>query len=257
MDLSALFNKVFNSKLVDKNILVTILLLILVGLNLLGIDINYLSQSLYVLVTLVIINIFITIVLYPITSYRLKTITESLQQIQELSELIEDSKEDYDFIKSKITYLDENMRYIIRIINDLSEELKGLPNIKALKLILELRTIGLWNEFFRECLKYTLTFQRESSEVVLDTFKNNIDDIHKNYIDFIKRNVKIYDLHEDVSEQLNNKINNTKDIIINELSKDKKIDEKLYIISILLKSLQEDINAIILDYLRSIQANIL
>lgn len=257
MDLSALFEKVFNSKLFDKNILVTILLLILVGLNLLGIDINYLSQSLYVLVTLVIINIFITIVLYPITSYRLKTITDSLQQIQELSELIEDSKEDYDFIKSKITYLDENMRYIIRIINDLSEELKGLPNIKALKLILELRTRGLWNELFRECLKYTLTYQRESAEVVLDTFKNNIDEIHKNYVDFIKRNIKNYDLHENISEQLNNKINSNKDIIINELGKDKKIDEKLYIISILLKSLQEDINAILLEYLRSIQANIL
>jgi len=257
MDLYTFFYKLFNSKYFGKNITVTILLLILVGLNLLGIDIKYLSQSLYLLVTLIIINIFITIVFYSFTSYYFKTIIGSVQQIEELSELIEDSKEDYDLIKSKITYLDENMQYIIRIIKELSEELKGLPNIKALKLILELRTRGLWNELFRECLKYTLTYQRESSEIILGTFKNNVDDINKDYIEFIKRNIKMYDLHENISEQINNKINNTKDIIINELSKDKRIDEKLYIISLLLKSLQDEINEIILEYLRSVQANIL
>lgn len=257
MDLYTFFYKLFNSKYFGKNITVTILLLILVGLNILGIDIKYLSQSLYLLVTLIIINIFITIVFYSFTSYYFKTITGSVQQIEELSELIEDSKEDYDLIKSKITYLDENMQYIIRIIKELSEELKGLPNIKALKLILELRTRGLWNELFRECLKYTLTYQRESSEIILGTFKNNVDDINKDYIEFIKRNIKMYGLHENISEQINNKINNTKDIIINELSKDKRIDEKLYIISLLLKSLQDEINEIILEYLRSVQANIL
>jgi len=257
MDLYTFFYKLFNSKYFGKNVTVTILLLILVGLNILGIDIKYLSQSLYLLVTLIIINIFITIVFYSFTSYYFKTITRSVQQIKELSELIEDSKEDYDLIKSKIAYLDENMQYIIRIIKELSEELKGLPNIKALKLILELRTRGLWNELFRECLKYTLTYQRESSEIILGTFKNNVDDINKDYIEFIKRNIKMYGLHENISEQINNKINNTKDIIINELSKDKRIDEKLYIISLLLKSLQDEINEIILEYLRSVQANIL
>lgn len=252
-----IINKVFNSKILDKNILITIMLLILVGLNLLGIDINYLSQSIYVLVTLVIINIFITIILYPITSYRLKEMNNSLEQIKELSELVEDSKEDYDYIKSKITCIDDNMQHIITIVNELSEELKGLPNIKSLKLLLELRTRGLWNEMFRECLKYTLTFQKESSEIVLDTFLINYDENQKNYIEFIKRNIKNYDVHETLTVDLNNKINTSKDVISAELQKDKRVDEKLYIISLILKSLQDDINSITLEYLRSIQANIL
>lgn len=254
---SSLIDKIFSSKLLDKNILITLMILILVGLNLLGIDINYLSQSIYVLVTLVIINIMITITLYPITSYRLKAMNESLEQIKELSDLVEDTKEDYDFIKSRILNIDENLENITGIIKSLSEELKGLPNVKALKLILELRTRGFWNELFRECLKYTLTYQRESSDIVMDTFKNNFIELSKNYLDFIKVNIKNYNLHETITDDLNNKINNSRDIIIIELAKDKRVDEKLYIISLILKSLQDDINSAMLQYLRTVQANIL
>jgi len=110
---------------------------------------------------------------------------------------------------------------------------------------------------FRECLKYTLTYQRESSDIVMDTFKNNFIELSKNYLDFIKVNIKNYDLHETVTDDLNNKINNSRDIIIIELAKDKRVDEKLYIISLILKSLQDDINSAMLQYLRTVQANIL
>ena len=66
--------KFFNSKIIDRNIFIALLLVIIIGLNLLGIDLNKIHETNYSLIILIIINIIISIVLYPITNYYLKTI---------------------------------------------------------------------------------------------------------------------------------------------------------------------------------------
>ena len=65
----------------DKNFLILTVLLILIGLNLLGIDIQYLSQQTYILATLIIVDILITVFLYPITSTKLNIINESIDHL--------------------------------------------------------------------------------------------------------------------------------------------------------------------------------
>jgi len=123
-------------------------------------------------------------------------------------------------------------------------------------MLLELRTRGLWNEIFRECLKYVLTSNKDNAEIMLSTCKNNIDDFVSIYLNFVKLNIHSYDVNELLTEEIKIKINLDKENIYTELSKDKRAEEKMYIISLLLKSLQDDINRITLEYLRSIQANI-
>jgi len=195
--------------------------------------------------------------MYSFITSKITYSSNSLTNLSNHLELLEEIKLDYDFIKSKLLELLENFKFLNKNITELAKELNGLPNVKALKLILELRTRGLWNEMFRECLKYTLTVNQESSLIVKDTLINNLNDIVKNYLEFVVKSIKPYDIHETLTSELKSKINSSISILLNEIEKDKRIDEKLYIISLLLKSLQDDINAMLLEYLRAIQSNVI
>lgn len=241
----------------DKNFLILIVLLILIGLNLLGIDIQYLSQQTYILATMIIINILITIFLYPITSTKLNTINESVDHLKELGDIAENAKEEYDLLKSIIYSIKATVEKIQVCSTELAENIKGIPNIKVLKLIIELRTKGLWNEIFKESLKYLLIYSQESSEIINNNFKNSLNNITKQYIDFVHQNIKIHNLDEKLSADLKNKINITTENIINEISKDKKLTEKLYTISLELQTLEDDINLMVLTYLRSVQSDLI
>lgn len=249
--------KIFSSEILDKNFLITIVLLILIGLNLLGIDIEYLSRQTYILTTLIITNILITIFLYPITSIKLNSINESIEQLKELGDMAEDFKEDYDLVKSVIYRIDTTVEKISECSSELNESLRGTPNIKALKLILDLRTKGLWNEIFKECLKYLLIYTQESSNVINSNFKNSLNDITKYYTDFVHQNIKFHNIDEELTVELKNKINSNIENIIIEIGKDKKPTEKLYTISLTLQTLEDDINSVVLAYLRNIQSDII
>lgn len=255
--LNKFLEKFLSDDLLNKNILITIVLLILVALNLLGVDIHYLSDQLYLIATLVIINILVTIFIYPISSKRLKIINESVEQLKDIGDITESFKEDYDLLKSLIYHIDSAITKISECVNELIESIKGVPNLKSLKLILELKTKGLWNDIFRECLKYILTYNKESSEIINTNFKNSLDDIKNNFIEFIHQSIKYHNIDEKLTVELASKINNTIENITSEISKDKLATEKLYIISMLLKSLEDDINAEILIYLRNMQSSLL
>lgn len=257
MNFLAFIEKIFNSKIIDRNIFIALLLVIIIGLNLLGIDLERIHETNYSVIILVIINIIISIVLYPITNYYLKTIKIYLEKLELLTTVIEKTKEDHDFIKSKINFLDITLKNSNKTLLELYEELKGLPNIKYLKSIFELRNKSLWSEIFKECLQYTLLYHQESSVIILESFNSNFNCIQKNYIDFITQNIKIYNIENNITIELNNKINNIHDLIINELTNNKKTDEKLYIISIILKNLQDDVNILMVNFLRQIQSNII
>jgi len=256
--INKILDKIFSdgNNVSGKNFLITIILLILVGLNILGIDIEYLSNQKYLLVILIITNILITIFLYPITAIKLNTINESIDHLKELGDMAENFKEDYDLIKSIIRHIESTTERILACSTELNESIKGTPNIRALKLILDLRTEGLWNEVFKECLKYLLTYSQESSQIINTNFKNSLNDITKRYVDFVHQNIRSHNVDEKLSAELKNKINNTIDSLITEINRDKKPTEKLYEISIVLQTLEDDINSTVLLYLRDIQSSI-
>lgn len=255
--LNKFLEKFLSDDLLNKNILITIVLLILVALNLLGVDIHYLSDQLYLIATLVVINILVTIFIYPISSKRLKIINESVEQLKDIGDIIESFKEDYDLLKSLIYHIDSAITKISECVNELIESIKGIPNLKSLKLILELKTKGLWNDIFKECLKYLLTYNKESSEIINTNFKNSLNDIKNNFIEFVHQSIKYHNIDEKLTAELTSKINSIIENITSEINKDKLTTEKLYIISMLLKSLEDDINAEILIYLRNMRSNLL
>ena len=255
--LNKFLEKFFSDDLLNKNILITIVLLILVALNLLGVDIHYLSDQLYLIATLVVINILVTIFIYPISSKRLKIINESVEQLKDIGDITESFKEDYDLLKSLIYRIDSAITKISECVSELIESIKGVPNLKSLKLILELKTKGLWNDIFKECLKYLLTYNKESSEIINTNFKNSLNDIKNNFIEFVHQSIKYHNIDEKLTAELTSKINSIIENITSEINKDKLTTEKLYIISMLLKSLEDDINAEILIYLRNMQSNLL
>jgi len=229
----------------------------LVALNLLGVDIHYLSDQLYLIATLVVINILVTIFIYPISSKRLKIINESVEQLKDIGDITESFKEDYDLLKSLIYHIDSAITKISECVSELIESIKGVPNLKSLKLILELKTKGLWNDIFKECLKYLLTYNKESSEIINTNFRNSLNDIKNNFIEFVHQSIKYHNIDEKLTAELTSKINSIIENITSEINKDKLTTEKLYIISMLLKSLEDDINAEILIYLRNMQSNLL
>jgi len=255
--LNKFLEKFFSDDLLNKNILITIVLLILVALNLLGVDIHYLSDQLYLIATLVVINILVTIFIYPISSKRLKIINESVEQLKDIGDITESFKEDYDLLKSLIYHIDSAITKILECVSELIESIKGVPNLKSLKLILELKTKGLWNDIFKECLKYLLTYNKESSEIINTNFRNSLNDIKNNFIEFVHQSIKYHNIDEKLTAELTSKINSIIENITSEINKDKLTTEKLYIISMLLKSLEDDINAEILIYLRNMQSNLL
>jgi len=255
--LNKFLEKFFSDDLLNKNILITIVLLILVALNLLGVDIHYLSDQLYLIATLVVINILVTIFIYPISSKRLKIINESVEQLKDIGDITESFKEDYDLLKSLIYHIDSAITKISECVSELIESIKGVPNLKSLKLILELKTKGLWNDIFKECLKYLLTYNKESSEIINTNFRNSLNDIKNNFIEFVHQSIKYHNIDEKLTAELTSKINSIIENITSEINKDKLTTEKLYIISMLLKSLEDDINAEITTYLRNMQSNLL
>lgn len=255
--LNKFLEKFFSDDLLNKNILITIVLLILVALNLLGVDIHYLSDQLYLIATLVVINILVTIFIYPISSKRLEIINESVEQLKDIGDITESFKEDYDLLKSLIYHIDSAITKISECVSELIESIKGVPNLKSLKLILELKTKGLWNDIFKECLKYLLTYNKESSEIINTNFRNSLNDIKNNFIEFVHQSIKYHNIDEKLTAELTSKINSIIENITSEINKDKLTTEKLYIISMLLKSLEDDINAEITTYLRNMQSNLL
>lgn len=254
-----IINKLLSKDAADKHFFIVVLLVIFIGLNLLGIDIEYLTESPYVIVILIIINIIITLIIFPITTIKLKMLNDSMDHLNEFSNLTEDFKEDYDLIKNLIQNINITINKVAECTAELSENIKGIPNIKFLKIFFELKTKALWNEIFKECLKYLLTYDLDKSQesrILFNTLEQTIKDIEKKYLEFIHKNIKNYDVNEKLTEILKNKINNSISKILNEIEKNKKITEKLYIISLILKDMEEELNSEILIYLRSIQTNI-
>lgn len=254
-----IINKLLSKDAADKHFFIVVLLVLFIGLNLLGIDIEYLTESPYVIVILIIINIIITLIIFPITTIKLKMLNDSMDHLNEFSNLTEDFKEDYDLIKNLIQNINITINKVAECTAELSENIKGIPNIKFLKIFFELKTKALWNEIFKECLKYLLTYDLDKSQesrILFNTLEQTIKDIEKKYLEFIHKNIKNYDANEKLTEILKNKINNSISKILNEIEKNKKITEKLYIISLILKDMEEELNSEILIYLRSIQTNI-
>ena len=255
--LSQFIDSLLNGKNSSKNIIITVILVVVLCLNFLGIDIKYLTNISYSTTTLIIINIVTLTVICGIIFTKLNNIYSLGSKYDESLKISEKIKEDSDVMETQLLKVLDNQQAISSTCITLLEELNGIPNIKFLKTIFELKIDSIRFNIFKECLTYSLTCNDTSQKIVLETFNENIKEIQLEFIDFMQSIMKKYSTDENVTEILNFKINNKIQLILDELQKEKKMNEKLYIISTLLKQLQDEMNEQILKYLQIIQKNTL
>lgn len=255
--LGQLFDSLLNGKNSNKNVAIIIIILMFIGLNLLGIDLQYLSNCTYSSIVINFIEIIILAVVSGAIIIKLNSINENNSYFFENNMLDEKIKEDIDLIESQIINLIDNQIQIINSCRILMEEINGIPNVKFLKMLFELKTNSMQYEIFKECITYTLTVNDVSQKIVLENLKNNIQEIQEDFSKFIRKNLKKYSINEELSDILNNVIFNNINIIAEELEREKKINEKMYVISIILKHMEEDIKKEVNEYLKTMQINLI
>ncbi|MDD3263440.1 MAG: hypothetical protein PHT94_00930 [Candidatus Nanoarchaeia archaeon] len=255
-----ILDKLFGEKLFNKYITVPIVLATMISLGALGFNIQLIQEFEYSKITLLIMNILLIIFGFIIIIAKINEINSNVNinktYLEEFNNLIENINNNYDSIIHKIEILLVNNGDMIVILKEINEELKGIPNIKALHLILELKNKGLWNELFNDCLNYTLTYNQNNAKIIDRQFEDHTKKTIKNYMDFVKKNIKLYRLNPKMLPEIETVIAKHKKLINDEISKDKRIDEKLYTISNLLQAMHDDINALVERNLREQQTNI-
>lgn len=255
--ISQLCDSLLNGKNSNKNIAITIIVLLLIGLNLLGIDLCTLSNNAYSTIILSIISIIIIAVVSGAMLSKLNTLNEKSTIFVNRAQLGETIKEDVDLIESQVIKLLDNQIQMINSCRVLMEEINGIPNVKFLKMLFELKISSVQYEIFKHCITYTLTTNECSQKIVLNTLKRNIETIEDDFTKFIRKNLKKYNINENLSDMLSNKLFLNTDIIIEELERDKKLNEKLYIISDILNHMEDDMEEDIIEYLKNIQIEVL
>ena len=161
--------------------------------------------------------------------------------------------EKYNEINEEINYIKKKTITIENTVKDTNSCFKNVPNVKILNNILQLRTKELWAEIFKQYLQALVLYKSDSSHVILENTQNNISDIVKNYLNFYKEAISQQHLDAKILDDLNEIIKEGIDLSLVELEKRKKVDERLFVISSLLKHMCDDIDKITINYLQKLQ----
>lgn len=89
--------------------------------------------------------------------------------------------------------------------------------------------------------------------MLLENTQNNISDVVKNYLNFYKEAISQYHLDSSILDDLNAIIKEGINLSLSELEKRKKIDERLFVISSLLKHMCDDLDKTTINYLQKLQ----
>ena len=253
--LSKIIDAVLNNS--SKSIIITIILLLLISLNLLGVDINYLTNIKYSAFVLSIVDLLAFIFFAGFMAIKLDEYKNISQVIDNMVNITEKTKDSIDMIETKINEIQSAEQNILNICLNISKDFSSIPNLKYLKHVFTLKVHSLKYDIFEECLTYVLTISSTAQQIIRHSFDVSIDDIREDLIRFTNRNIRSYTIDDTLSKQLSDKLDEHINIITIELEKEKKSTEKLYVISLVLKQMQEDMMECVDEYLQSIQADFL
>lgn len=243
---------IINNKLLEKNVFLACIIIVVICLNLLGINIDHIKNSTSAMVILDIINVISLFILYPMIMIRVNANNKLINKLNEIAEKGEDS-----IIRDELIKLDISNNQLLDNINALVNEFKGMPNTKYLLFSVHSKTVELWNIIFREYLRAMVTVEKNNQETVLNTFDSLVTENITEYLFDIKEILQKYTLLIDPISEIKNKIYNVKNLLTNELQKNTKTETKMYIASKILDNMEKEIEEYIKDYLRNIQANLL
>ena len=254
MDLWSLLTKILGKKLSDgKNYLIMLIVLVVISLNLLGFDIAKLSNTPYIIIILFLFNYIINILTDTYTMNKLSDIQRSLDENNEIIELIENNIEKTDIINANINKIKENNTELAIKIKDVLVEVSGKPSLPSILIITKDDTRTLLHDLFNECLNYTLICNESNINIANENLKNNLEEYINDYLNTMHKTLSIYDNKELLTVELKNKLNSVIEIILKEIQTNKNVNEKLYILSVILKNNKIEIDQMITDYLRTMQ----
>lgn len=244
--------EIINNKILEKNIFLACIIIVVICLNLLGINIEHLKNSTTAMVILDIINIISLFTLYPMIMIKVNANNRAINKLNELMEKNEDA-----IIRDELIKLDTSNNQLLDNITSLVNEFKGMPNTKYLLFSIHSKNVELWNIILREYLRAIVTVEKNNQETVLNTFDSLVIEYTTDYLFDIKELLQKYTLLIDPISEIKNKIYNVKNLLINEFQKNNKTEAKLYVASKMLDDMEKDIEEYIKNYLRNIQANLL
>lgn len=247
-------------KLIDSGawsrITFVIFFIILLTLYILEVDIIMLSNMTYTTVLLLIIVLIISITSTLFFIYRIDQLNTKVNRFLYTDNIDEKIKNSVDLIESQIMRLLDNQAQILTSCKIILEEISGIPNLKALMLLFSLKISETEYKIFKECLSYTLTSNPEHYQnISLENLNTAITNIKQDFIRFLRKNLRKSVVNESISDKINEKIDSDIQIILEELQKEKKIHEKLYIISTILRNAQQETREIVNEYLVNIQTD--
>jgi hypothetical protein len=253
LNIPSLLERLLQNNYSEKNIFIPISILVIVILSVLKIDIEIIKNSQYIIPLLIIINTLLTILIVPFISGKFKKILENIYNLKSLENNLITLMEKYNEINEEINYIKKKSINIENTVKDTNSCFKGVPNVKILNNILQLRTKELWAEIFKQYLQALVLYKSETTHVLLENTQNNISDIVKNYLSFYKEAISQYHLDSRILDDLNAIIKEGINLSLVELEKRKKVDERLFVISSLLKHMCDDLDKTTVNYLQKLQ----
>ena len=251
--LNRLVDAIINNS--SKSIIISLLALLLIGLNLLGINIEHIINFKYSAFTLNVINLLLTVSLNGFILIKIDELKKLCNTTESELSTVSAIKDTIDLVETQLIKINSEQQTLLLTCRSVADEISNIPNLRSLRKIFELKISSAWYDIFKACLTYILVVNDSSGLIVKNTFNNTVAETRKEIAKFINYYLKNYDVNETLSQKINEKISNVEQLILTELEKDKKVTEKLYIVSVVLNQMQEDLVACIDDYLQMIQIN--
>ena len=243
--------------IVEKHIGLVFIAVIVILANILNIDIETLKNLEYAPLIISFIVLIFNIICLPSLFNKMSTLTNTVNKYIDMTNDAFD-KEDFESMVAKLNSLVNNTKNVQNSIIAINNQLKGIPNVNTLNLLLTLRSKELWNDMFRECIKSITNYKKGDdadnfNTILINTLKIELQKEKDKYIEFLTERLNELPENEELLDKLNESIDISIDTIITQIDKNVNNNNKLFLISLTLQNLERDLIDNTTNYLRSVQ----
>ena len=116
-------------------------------------------------------------------------------------------------------------------------------------------------KYYRKIIKHIISIKAAKdsgalNDLIKDSLKTALDDIKIEYLEYVESTLKNQILMDNFIDIMGDRIDQSYSLILNELEKDKRTEEKLYIIMKFSRNLIEDLHNMYVDKLRMVKTDI-
>lgn len=257
MDIFSFLDKLLSSSIVEKHIGLVFIAVIVILANILNIDINTLKNIEYAPLIISFIVLIFNVICLPSLFNKMSTLNNTVNKYIEITS-DNFAKEEFEAMVNKLNSLVSNTKNVQNSIIAINNQLKGIPNINTLNLILTLRSKELWNDMFRECIKSVTNYKKGDDSdsfnaILINTLKIELQKEKDKYVSFFIERLNELPENQELIDKLNETIDTSIDTIMTQIDKNVNDNNKLFLVSLTLQNLERDLIDNTTNYLRSVQ----